>query len=367
MNAPDLRKRFRIGFGLWVIIIAAVTLFVAVPFPAGSVAQWIIDVQAQARAGAELLAPLLMVAGLGAAVGLAELSSTFSDYPREAIATQWGQYTLWLNAGAAVLAYLVARIYAPASTNSIILIIAVGTGFPTLIRTKYTIAKQFGGDGKDDLTVNIGWLYEQFQSLCKKQIDLELMAYRRMQVDRLLGRYSTVQELYQTAVYAIKARATLSDDEERRQLEDLLKTIDPKVSPELARTDLGLKILELGGVSLIELLVGARGGGAGPAAPTPPSGAAAPAAAPTAAAPPPEAPAADAVVKKLAELPVAELVAMSKSLLKAQEDLDFVEKSSQPTPGLSELRQKAPIAYYLVAHVGADAVTKELAKRQPTP
>ncbi len=198
------------------------------------------------------------------------------------------------------------------------------------------------------------------------------MAYRRMQVDRLLGCYSTVQELYQTAVYAIKARATLSEDEERQQLEDLLKTIDPKVSPELARTDLGLKILELGGVSVIELLVSARGGGSGLAAPTPPSGAAAPAAAsaaaaPTAAAPPPEAPAPDAVVKKLTELPVSELVAMSKSLLKAQEDLDFVEKSSQPTPGLNELRQKAPIAYYLVAHVGADAVTKELAKRQPTP
>src|ERR1051326_6122024 len=97
--------------------------------------------------------------------------------------------------------------------NLLLVIIGVGVGFPTLIRTKFTLAKQFGGDDKDDLNVNIGWLYDQFQNLCKKQIDLDLMLYRLTQVDRLLERYSTVQELSQTALYTIKARATLTKEE----------------------------------------------------------------------------------------------------------------------------------------------------------
>ncbi len=358
-SGRDLRRRFNFGTALLVILFATIALLLVTPLDGLNLHPAVIALQHQTKEAVILLSPYFLVALAGAAVGLAELSSTFNDYPREAIATEWGQYLIWLNAVAAALAFFVASVYAPVGTNKILMIVTVGFGFPALIRTKVTLAKQFGGGDGGDLSVNFGWLYDQFQNVCKKQIDLDLMSYRRMQVDRLLTRYSTVQELYQTALYTIKARATLTTDEEQAKLEELQQTIDPKVPPEVARMNLGLLILELGGVAFVDLLVGARGA----PMPAPPlesvaRGEAAPAA--SASAPPPPADTStDAVVKKLVEMPLADLVAFGNSLLEAQADRDWIEKAAQPAAGISELKQKAPIAFYVVSRVGAEAAARE--------
>jgi hypothetical protein len=344
MGSPDLRRRFNVGLAVWVVVLGALGLFLAAPLENSNLHPGLIDLQQQAKAALVLLAPYGIVGVLGAGVGLAELTSTFGDYPREAIATRWGQYLVWLNALAAVGAFFIARAYAPPDTNTVILILTVGVGFQTLVRTKFTLAKQFGGEGGGDLSVNIGWLYEQFQNLCKKQIDLELMTYRRTQVDRLLTHYPTVKELYQTALYTLKARATLTPEEETAKLEELQQIIDPKVPPEVARMNLGLLILELGGVAYVDLLVRAR-----EMAPAAAAGGAEPSTA--------------SLVKRLTELPLDDLVALALEVLKSPEDEAWIKRAAAPAPGITPVRQKAPIAYYLVENAGVEAVSEALAKR----
>lgn len=162
MPTPDLRRRFTFGLTSWVALATLLGIFLASPLEQ---INWppLVALQANLKGALLLLSPYLLVGALGAGVGLAELSSTFSEYPREAIATKWGQYLMWLNAIAAVGAYFIGRAYAPAGTDPVLLILTIGVGFPALIRTKFTLAKQFGGDGKDDLSINLGWLYDQFQ------------------------------------------------------------------------------------------------------------------------------------------------------------------------------------------------------------
>ncbi len=333
---PDLRRRFNVGMILWVIGAGAALIFLVTPLDGLNVHPVVRAAQTQAKAALVALAPYLMVGGLGAIVGLAELSKTFSDYPREAIAARWGQYLIWLNAIAAMFAFFVARLYAPPETNIVILILSVGFGFPALIRTKFTFAKELGGEDSADSSVNVGWLYEQFQYLCKKQIDLELMSYRRTQVDRLLGRFSTVQELYQTAVYTLNARATLTPEEEAAKLEELQKAIDPKLSADLARLNLGLLILELGGVSYVDLLTRAKGMGAAAAA----GGVEV---------------SVDAVVKELRALPLADLQTVALQALTAPEDQEKVKALSEPVPGIPDVTQRASVARYLVDRIGPEA------------
>ncbi len=353
-GGPDLRRRFHLGLTFWLALAGAAALFLASPLEQMNFQPGVVAAQKNLKAAIVLLAPYLLVTALGAGVGLAELASTFGEYPREAIATRWGQYLLWLNALAAVGAFFVVKQYAPPDTNIFLLILSVGVGFPALIRTKFTLAKQFGGEGQEDLSINLGWLYDKFQYLCKMQIDLELMTYRRTQVDRLLARYSTVQELYQTAIYTAKARATLSQEEEAAKLAELEKIIDPKAPPEVARMELGLLILELGGVAYVDLLVRARD-----IAPASRVGGAEALGAAAAGKPL----STQALVKKLTELPLDDLVGLARDMLKAHDDDEWVKQVAAPAPGISAVRQKAPIAYYLVEHAGAEAVAEALTKR----
>ncbi|MEK7442456.1 MAG: hypothetical protein AABZ78_16775 [Chloroflexota bacterium] len=360
----DLRNRFNFWATFSLIVIATLAVLLAMPLDLMNLNPVILQLQTRIKDGLGSLTPFIAVGALGAAVGLAELTSTFEDYPREAIMTQWGQYLIWLNGGTAVLAFFITRFYAPAETNIFLLILMVGIGFPTLIRTNFTFAKQFGGDGKGDMGINLGWLYEQFQTLCKKQIDVELMTFRRKQVDRLLARYPTVLELYQTALYTIKARATFTKAEEETKLSELQQKIDPKFPIEAARTEIGLLILEVGGIAYVDLLVEARR-----EAPTPVAsavaeasrGAAAPAAAVTA--PVGGGLDSESVVKKLVEMPLDDLVSFGVSLLNASDDQDWVKKAAQPQGNITEVKQKAPIAYYLVSRLGVDAIVRALQNR----
>lgn len=357
----DLRTRFNFWATSGLIFIAVLAVLLAMPLDLMNLNPVVLQLQTRIKDALGSLTPFIAVGALGAAVGLAELTSTFEDYPREAIMTQWGQYLIWLNGGTAVLAFFIVRFYAPAETNIFLLILMVGLGFPTLIRTNFTFAKQFGGDGKGDMGINLGWLYEQFQTLCKKQIDVELMTFRRKQVDRLLTRYPTVQELYQTALYTIKARATFTKAEEETKLSELQQKIDPKFPIEAARTEIGLLILEVGGIAYVDLLVEARRESATPVAAAVAEasrGAAAPAAAASALAG--GATDSESVVKKLVEMPLDDLVAFGSDLLKSSDEQAWVKKAAQPQSNITEVQQKAPIAYYLVSRLGGDAIMRAL-------
>ncbi len=348
-TVPSSSLNWRAALGL--IFLGAAALALATPLDGLNLHPLIPAWQAQAKAALVVLAPYLVVAVLGAGVGLSELASTFSDYPREAIATRWGQLLIWLNAVAAVLAFLIAQVYAPATINPLVLIIGVGVGFPALIRTKFTLAKQFGGEGSGDLNLNVGWLYEQFQALCKKQIDLELMRSRLESVERLLAQYSTPQ-LYVIARYTVQARATLTAQEEAARLDELKQIIaDTEGGPQATRMGLALLILELGGKSYVDRLVAER-----PGAP------AAPAATALATLLPGATPdnSTEAVAKRLTDLPFAELVALAKEVLKSPEDEAYVQQAAAASADLSEVKRKAPIAYYIISKAGIEAAEQAL-------
>ena len=149
--AADLRRRFNLGLAFGIVLLGALALFLALPLEGTRLHPLVIDFQSRLLDAIYLLAPFALVGALGAGVGLAELTSAFNEYPREAVASRWGQYLVGLNALAAVGAYLVARLYAPEGVDQMVLILGVGIGFPTLIRTKFTLARQFGGRLRGDI------------------------------------------------------------------------------------------------------------------------------------------------------------------------------------------------------------------------
>jgi hypothetical protein len=268
-----------------------------------------------------------------------------------------------LNAVSAALAFGVARTYTP-ETNLLLLVIGVGVGFPAIIRTKFTLAKQFGEQSNSDLNVNVGWLYDQFQALCKKQIDLALVTYKRRQVNRLVALYTTVPELKQAALYTIQLRTTLTLEQKAARVDEVQQATDPSVAQELQLQSLGLLILDMGGVATVDLLVGAR-------APVPVSGQPSPKTGPAdsgtvmaeAAPPVPSEGSDDALVNDLVQLPLNELETLALEVLKAPEDKDWVKAAAQPSSGMPVVRQKAPIAYFVVEQAGAKAVRQALAQK----
>ncbi len=199
-------------------------------------------------------APYAIVAVLGLFVGLSELVSTFPNYPVEAVVSAWGLVLLGINAGTSAIAFAIARYYVSAEERLFVLILAAGIGFQSIIRTRFVLAKEFGGGG-NDLSLNLGWLYEQFQSLCKTQIDLSLMRNRESSIRHLLTRYPDEKQLYNLAYYTIKARGTLSAEEERAALAELDKTMAQTGLPyEIVQTNLALMILEVGGQTFADIL-----------------------------------------------------------------------------------------------------------------
>lgn len=143
----------------WILLFALLLLvflvFLALPLEDGSPA-WAANLQKALRASG----PYGIVALLGGIVGLAEISSTFPSYPREALRTRWARLLILVNVLAAALAFWIARVLAPATVDSALLIVGVGIGFQALICTQFTLAKQLGGSG-GDITFNMGWLYDQ--------------------------------------------------------------------------------------------------------------------------------------------------------------------------------------------------------------
>lgn len=340
MASTATPPRFNLGLavGSGLILLGGLSvIFIALPLKTMNVPPEWLTVQEGVKTVAVFLIPYAAVGALGAAVGLSEVSSTFSDYPLRALGNRWGQYLVGLNALAAMLAYLLARIYAPPDTDPIVIIVTVGIGFPALIRTKFTLAKNFSGssNGEGDVSLNLGWLYDQFQALCKKQIDLDLMTYRREKVDHLLRSYPTVQELYDTALYTLQARATLTPDEEAAKRAELQRIIGDKLPPELTRLDLGLLILELGGEAFVTSMTRARealGAAGGHEALTP-----------------------DRVVKELRDLPLTELTQKAMAASTAPADQARIQQLAEPVTGIPEVTQKASIARYLVDRLGLEA------------
>ncbi len=325
------------GWTVWlVLLLLALAVFLALPFDRLGVASWVLTFQAHLHTALYAAGPFGVVALLGAIVGLAEIAATFPSYPREALGTRWAQNLVLVNALAAAFAFWIVRTYAP-SADLILTVVGVGIGFQAIIRTRFTIAKQIGGAGGSDISLNMGWLYDQFQNLCKTQIDMELMRGRRTAVTRLLERFPTLAQLYDIAQYTIVSRATLAPEEEKVRLQELDTLFNPKAPANFARTSMALMILEQGGQAYVDLLLSQ----------------------PEPAAPPTVSP--ETIVKRLVEkYTLPELVALATRLLPAPAEQAWVQDAAKPAAGVTEASQKATIAHFLIARLGTDAVLREI-------
>jgi len=282
------------------------------------------------------------VALLSTVVAIAELASTFPTYPREALRTRWARVLILVNMGAAFLALLIARVTMPA-TNPVLLVIGVGIGFQAIIRTRFVLARAMGSPegGEDEVSLNLGWIYEQFQHLCRTQIDLELMKNRRTAVTQLLHHYPTIAELYDIAYYTIIARATLTLDEERMRVEQLQTLIDPKAPEQFARNSMALTILENGGPAYVEMLLSQAMVSTPEAAPR-------------------RASQEEIVWQLINNYSLDGLVSLTNILTDDAKVRDWVSQAAKANQDTVEANQKAAIAYFLVQQVGLTQVQQAL-------
>lgn len=320
----------------------ALSLFLLVPTNNANFPPWVPELQQRIKVALSVPAPFAFVGLLGGIVGLAELTATFQTYPREALRTRWAWILIVVNMLAAVVALIIVQATMP-TVNIVLQVLGVGVGFQAIIRTKFVLARPIGGasSGKDngEISVNLGWLYDQFQNLCRTQIDLELMNNRRTAVTRLIKYYPTLAALYDIAWYTINARATLTAEEEANRLAELEKLIDPKAPEFFAKTSIALLILENGGQAYVELLLNqAAQAQTSLEAVTVPNNT-------------------KHLVYYLVEnYSLAQLVNLSESITENAEIRKWVTDAAKPVPETNESHQKAAIAHFLVQQIGVEPV-----------
>jgi hypothetical protein len=205
----------------------------------------------------------VLVAALGGLVGLAEILSTFSSTPLLALRTLWAWLLVALNAGTAVLALWIVFHLLPDTSDPLLIALAVGLGFPALIRTNFTLARRLGseagvGEGQA-LSINLGWLYEQFQNFVRTQIDLALVLQRQALLRPLVEKYPNLEELVSIAHNLIQERALFSREEigqMQKYVEDVQE--DEKLAESVKRVTLARFILDVGGPGYVKELIRGR-------------------------------------------------------------------------------------------------------------
>ena len=339
----EVGRAAKVALGVFLFLLAILIVFLIFPLQTASLPEWVPALQAQLWVVMAVLAPFAIVGLLGGMVAVAEIASTFQTYPREALSTRWAWVLIVVNVLAALIALLVTQVTMP-EMDTILQVVAVGVGFQALIRTRFVLAKQIGGPNTNDaeVSLNLGWLYDQFQHLCRTQIDLELMKGRRTAVTRLLQVYPSLTELYDIAWYTIISRATLTPDEEKARQDELQKLIDPKAPENFARTNVALMILENGGPAYVDLLLD-QATGVAKAGISVPRGA-------------------EQVVQQMVDhYSLEELVQLTNELTESEEIRNWVSQAARPSSEASQAQQKASIAHFLVQQVGLEAVGQRVA------
>lgn len=327
------------GFFIFLIVLILIIMMIW-PLTANAPV-WMGQYQQSLKHTAKILSPYLLVGLVGGIIGTAEITSTFKTYPREAFKTQWAWVLIGVNAVAAMAALLVLQVTTP-NMDLLMQILAVSFGFQAIIRTRFVLAKQVGAQGDGEVAVNLGWLYDQFSGLARRQIDLELMNNRRTAVTQLLEYYPTLAELYDIALYTITARETLTEKEEEDKLEELQRLIDPKAPEHFAKTSVALTILENGGQAYVDLLLNqamdAVSTATAVASPTP-----------------------DKMVRQLvANYDLQQLVQMTQALTEDESVRNYVEQAAKPSPNINVADQKVTIAHFIVQQIGTDRVKEAM-------
>jgi|Deesub1362B_J571_1020462.scaffolds.fasta_scaffold00444_2 hypothetical protein len=200
--------------------------------------------------------PYIIVFILGAIVGIAEIIATFSPSPREAFRTFWAWVLAGMNAFAAIGVFAIIHFYAK-STNQVLLAVGIGIGFPTLIRTKFTIAKQFMGG--EDLSINIGWVYDQFLGWFKSEIDIAVVNKRLKMITQLITKIPDIKKLKVIAHTILQERSILSFEEVEKYEKYINDIVNSTEIPERAKqVALAKFIIHMGGKEYIKNLLKGR-------------------------------------------------------------------------------------------------------------
>lgn len=329
------------------IYFVGLAIFLLFPTETVDAPAWLVEIQSQVRELSLKMTPYLVVGTLGAIVAIAELSSTFPTYPREALSTRWARILILVNIVAAILALVLVRITMP-ETDVVLQVLTVGVGFQAIIRTRFVLAKPIGkGHNGGEISLNLGWLYDQFQNLCRTQIDLELMNNRRTAVTRLLHYYPSLALLHDTAWYTIIARATLTKEEEDERLSELERLMDPKAPESFARASIALMILENGGQAYVDLLLDQAMNEVLPQDM-------------------PVSSSEEQLVRQIMEhLTLAEMTQFCRHVTDNAKICKWVHDAAQPDTDTNESSQKAAIAHLLIQQIGSERVQQGLASWPP--
>lgn len=118
------------------------------------------------------------------------------------------------------------------------------------------LRKELGSRRSKDLSVNLGWVYEQFQNLARTQIDLALVSKRQKLHRSLLERYREIKDLVEIAQNLIQERALLSPADVVKMQKYVEGIRDSQtLSDQVKRVTLARFILETGGPGYVQELV----------------------------------------------------------------------------------------------------------------
>jgi hypothetical protein len=130
------------------------------------------------------LGPYLLVALLAIAWVLAEIVQTFHGDVSRAMKSRWTAFFVILNVAFALLAYLLVRLLAPASTNPWLLALAAGAGWQALLRTRVNLLQPLDPEEGEAVSLSLADLYNRFQQFCRAQIDQALAGERMRLLER---------------------------------------------------------------------------------------------------------------------------------------------------------------------------------------
>ena len=195
----------------------------------------------------------IVVSFIGLIVGFVEIVSTFESKTtlvlsqKKAGAWAWG---LIVFNGCMNLSVFAILMYLTDKWNPILLSLIVGFFSPILIRIKLTVIKNLSST--DELILNLGWIYERIQKLCKAQID-NAMLVSGQQLKKILARIQGRKQLYNFVYVIVQSSETLSPQKKEEKLklaDEFYKLTDERI----AQMKLSLLLLEVGGVQLVERL-----------------------------------------------------------------------------------------------------------------
>lgn len=219
-------------------------------------ADFLAKVRQQAVMLLQFLLPYAIVLLVSLLVGVSEIMTEFEKEFLDAILTRWGATLLLFNiisAEAVFIGFLVQGNFED-DANQLLLALSVGVGFPTLIRTRFTLKKSSDPE-QDDFTFGLDRIYGTFQERIKDGIDRELLPRNRRIVKQLCELYS-IRELSTLIQQSLELQSRIPEEKVEQtntEVDSILKRVENPDDKEAAKSKLAQKFLEIEGRRNVDL------------------------------------------------------------------------------------------------------------------